>query len=91
MSTTTVREIPEDLQHFLKADAVASQCSVNKQVMVALQAYHDAELAQVPRATSPAEKIAAMSLICASIQRVVVHEGRTGDEIIGYNERGCFD
>lgn len=91
MSTMTVREIPEDLQHFLKADDVAIQRSVNKKVIVALQAYRDAELAQVPRATTPAEKMAAMGLICASIHRVVVHDRRTGDEIIGYNEPGCFD
>ena len=91
MASMTVRELPDDLQAFLKADASANQRSVNKQVIVALQAYRDTKLAQVPRATTPEEKIAAMQLIRARIQRVIVNDGRTDDEIIGYNEHGCFD
>ena len=91
MSTITVRELPDDLQAFLKADAAANQRSVNKQVIVALQAYRDAKLAQVPRATTPDEKMAAMNRIRASIQREMVPDPRTDDEIIGYNEHGHFD
>lgn len=91
MGTMTVRELPEDLQAFLKADAAANQRSVNKQVIVALQSYRDAKLAQVPGVTTPEEKIAAMNRIRANIQREMVHDPRTDDEIIGYNKQGCFD
>ena len=91
MSTLTVRELPDDLQAFLKADAAANQRSVNKQVIVALQAYRDAKLAQVPKASTPEEKMAAMNLIRAKIQLEMVHDPRTDDEIIGYNEHGHFD
>ena len=91
MSTITVRELPDDLQAFLKADAAANQRSVNKQVIVALQAYRDAKLAQVPRATTPEEKMAIMNAIRANIQREMVPDPRTDDEIIGYNEHGHFD
>lgn len=91
MASMTVRELPDDLQAFLKADASANQRSVNKQVIVALQAYRDTKLAQAPKVSTPAEKIAAMNLIRAKIQRVIVHDGRTDDEILGYNDRGCFD
>ena len=91
MSTMTVRELPEDLQAFLKADAAANQRSVNKQVIVALQSYRDAKLAQAPGLTTPEEKIAAMNRIRADIQREMVHDPRTDDEIIGYNQHGHFD
>lgn len=91
MGTMTVRELPEDLQAFLKADAAANQRSVNKQVIVALQSYRDAKLAQAPSVTTPEEKIAAMNRIRADIQREMVHDPRTDDEIIGYNEHGHFD
>ena len=91
MSTMTVRELPDDLQAFLKADAAANQRSVNKQVIVALQTYRDAKLAQAPGLTTPEEKIAAMNRIRADIQREMVHDSRTDDEIIGYNEHGHFD
>ena len=91
MGTMTVRELPEDLQAFLKADAAANQRSVNKQVIVALQTYRDAKLAQAPGLTTPEEKMAAMNRIRADIQREMVHDPRTDDEIIGYNEHGHFD
>ena len=91
MSTMTVRELPDDLQAFLKADAAANQRSVNKQVIVALQAYRDAKLAQVPNATTPEEKKAAMDLIRAKIQCEMKPDLRTDDEILGYNEFGYFD
>lgn len=91
MSTMTVRELPDDLQAFLKADAAANQRSVNKQVIVALQAYRDAKLAQVPKATTPEEKKAAIRVIQDKIARVIKHDTRTDNEILGYNEQGCFD
>jgi len=91
MSTMTVRELPEDLQAFLKADAAANQRSVNKQVIVALQSYRDAKLAQAPSVTTPEEKTAVMNRIRADIQREMVHDPRTDDEIIGYNQHGHFD
>ncbi len=91
MASMTVRELPDDLQAFLKADALANQRSVNKQVIVALQAYRNARLAQVPQVSTPAEKTAAMDLIRANIQREMKPDLRTDDEILGYNEFGHFD
>lgn len=91
MSTMTVRELPDDLQAFLKADAAANQRSVNKQVIVALQEYRDAKLAKASRVTTPEEKMAAIRKIQAEIALVVKHDPRTDNEIIGYNEYGHFD
>ena len=91
MSTMTVRELPDDLQAFLKADAAANQRSMNKQVIVALQEYRDSKQALAMRPTTPEEKVAAMNKIRAEIALVVVRDGRTDDEIIGYNEFGHFD
>ena len=91
MGTMTVRELPDDLQAFLKADAVANKRSVNKQVIVALQAYRDATLAKAPRLTTPEEKTTAIRLIQDKIARVIKHDPRTDNEIIGYNDQGCFD
>ena len=91
MSTMTVRELPDDLQAFLKADAAANQRSMNKQVIVALQEYRDSKQATAMRPTTPEEKVAAMNKIRAEIALVVVRDGRTDDEIIGYNEFGHFD
>ncbi len=88
MGSMTVRELPEDLQAFLKADAAANQRSVNKQVIVALQAYRDAKLAQASRVRTPEEKIAAIRVIQADVQREMEHDRRTDDEILGYNEHG---
>ena len=91
MGTMTVRELPDDLQEFLKADAAANHRSVNKQVIVALQEYRDARaLAAKPKKT-PEEKIAAVRRIQDEIQRVMIHDPRTTDEILGYNEHGHFD
>ena len=91
MSTMTVRELPDDLRAFLKADAAANQRSVNKQVIVALQAYRAVKQAEAIRPTTPEEKMAAMRTIQAEIAKVVVRDGRTDDEIMGYNEHGHFD
>ena len=91
MASMTVRELPDDLQAFLKADASANQRSVNKQVIVALQAYRDTKLAQAPKVSTPEEKIAAMNLIRARIQEKIKPDPRTDNEILGYNEFGHFD
>jgi plasmid stability protein len=91
MSTMTVRELPDDLQEFLKADAAANHRSVNKQVIVALQAYRDARLAAQKPKKTPEEKIAAVRRIQDEIQRVMIHDSRTTDEILGYNKHGHFD
>lgn len=91
MGTMTVRELPDDLQAFLKADAAANQRSVNKQVIVALQAYRDAKLAATAKATTPEEKMAAIRVIQDKIARVIKHDPRTDNEILGYNEFGHFD
>jgi plasmid stability protein len=91
MSTMTVRELPDDLQEFLKADAAANHRSVNKQVIVVLQEYRDARLAAQKPKKTPEEKIAAVRRIQDEIQRVMIHDSRTTDEILGYNKHGHFD
>ena len=91
MASMTLRELPDDLQAFLKTDASANQRSVNKQVIVALQAYRATKLAQAPRVSTPEEKIAAMNLIRAKIQEKIKPDPRTDNEILGYNEFGHFD
>ena len=91
MGTMTVRELPDDLQEFLKADAAANHRSVNKQVIVALQEYREARALSAKPKKTPEEKIAAMNRIRADIQRELIHDPRTDDEILGYNEYGAFD
>ena len=91
MGSMTVRELPDDLQQFLKADAAANQRSVTKQVIVALQAYRDSKLAQVPRARTPEEKIAAIRVIQVAVQLEMNNDTRSADEILGYNAHGYFD
>ena len=91
MPTMTVRELPDDLQAFLKADAAANQRSVNKQVIVALQAYRAAVQVEAMRRTTPEEKMAAVRTIQAEVAKIVINDGRTADEIMGYNEYGHFD
>ena len=92
MSTLTIRELPEDLQAFLKADALANHRSVNKQVIVALDEYRQARLAsQSAKPKTYEEKMAFLRRIQDDAQRVMVRDPRTDDEIIGYNEHGLFD
>jgi plasmid stability protein len=94
MGTMTIRELPEDLQAFLKADAQANHRSVNKQVIVALDEYRQArltQLQQVPRQKTPEEKMADIQKILDQARPNIIFDPRTDDEIIGYNAHGHFD
>ena len=56
-----------------------------------LQEYRAARQVDAMRPKTPEEKVAAMNKIRAEIALVVIPDGRTDDEIIGYNEFGHFD
>lgn len=90
MSAVTLRDLPDDLHAFLKADAAANHRSFNKQVIVALDSYRTTQVSQVPRKLTPEEKMARVREIQAHIRREAVMDGRTADEIIGYDENGLF-
>ncbi len=90
MSAVTLRDLPEDLHAFLKADAAANHRSFNKQVIVALDAYRS-RAAQRDRAIlTPEEKIARIQEIQEQIRRKLKPDNRTADELIGYGNDGLF-
>jgi plasmid stability protein len=92
MATLTIRDLPDDLQEFLKADAQTNHRSVNKQVVVALNEYRRAR--QTSAGDKPKtfeEKMAFIKEIQADAKRTRIPSLRTDDEIIGYNEHGAFD
>ncbi len=88
MAAMTLREMPEDLQEFLRADAAANHRSMNKQVIVVLDEYRARRLAEQTRKLTVEEKLAAVRQIQAEIKREMVHDPRTDDEILGYDEFG---
>ena len=88
MAVITVRDLPDDLQEFLKADAAANHRSLNKQVISALDEYRTLKLGQAPGKKTPEEKRRAVDKILASIQKKMTRDTRTADEIFGYDENG---
>jgi plasmid stability protein len=90
MGVMTVREIPDDLQAFLRSDAAANHRSMNKQVIVVLDEYRNQQLAAQKTPLSAEEKIARMREIRASAERHMVADARTDDEIMGYDANGLF-
>jgi plasmid stability protein len=90
MSALTLRDLPPDLHEFLKADAAANHRSFNKQVIVALDAYRQQRVAQVPRKLTPEEKRMRVREIQEEIRRIAIHADKTDNELIGYDENGLF-
>jgi plasmid stability protein len=88
MSAVTLRDLPPDLHEFLKADAAANHRSFNKQVIVALDAYRQQRASQVPRKLTPEEKMARVREIQAQIRNDLIHDPRTDNEILGYDDNG---
>lgn len=91
MATLTIRDLPEDLQEFLKADALANHRSVNKQVVVALDEYRRARQLGAKPGKSPEELLATVRKIQAAVQLDINNDPRTDEEILGYNAQGHFD
>jgi plasmid stability protein len=88
MSAVTLRDLPEDLHSFLKADAAANHRSFNKQVIVALDAYRNSQINQVKAKLTPEQKRERVREIQAQIRAQMIHDPRTDDEILGYDENG---
>ena len=88
MSAVTLRDLPEDLHAFLKADAEANHRSFNKQVIVALDSYRNNANQQNKPKLTPEQKIAKTREIQALIRAEMIHDSRTDDEILGYDENG---
>jgi plasmid stability protein len=88
MSAVTLRDLPPDLHEFLKADAAANHRSFNKQVIVALDAYRASCTEQPKPKLTPKQKIARTREIQAQIRAEMIHDPRTDDEILGYDENG---
>lgn len=88
MAVMTVREIPDDLQAFLRSDAAANHRSMNKQVIVALDEYRTRRLGEQPRKLTVEEKIARTREIQNEIAALPVLDARTADEILGFDEWG---
>ncbi len=90
MSAVTLRDLPDDLHAFLKADAAANHRSFNKQVIVALDAYRQSAAHYKKPELTPEEKIARVQEIQAQIRRKLKPDSRTADELIGYGDDGLF-
>jgi plasmid stability protein len=90
MAVMTLREIPDDLQEFLRADAAANHRSMNKQVIVVLDEYRSQRLAAQKTPLSVEEKIALIRGIQASAKRHMLTDNRSDDEIVGYDANGLF-
>jgi antitoxin VapB len=88
MAAMTLREMPEDLQEFLRADAAANHRSMNKQVIVVLDEYRAKRLAEQTRKLTVEEKLAAVRQIQREIAALPVLDNRTADEILGYDQWG---
>lgn len=88
MAVMTLRDIPEDLQEFLKADAAANHRSLNKQVIAALDEYRAMKLGQAGQRKTPAQKRAAADRILAAIQNNITPDTRSADDILGYDAQG---
>lgn len=88
MSAVTLRDLPEDLHAFLKADAAANHRSFNKQVIVALDTYRSNATQHAKPKLTPEEKRARVREIQALIRKEMIHDPRTHDEILGYDENG---
>ncbi len=88
MSALTLRDLPEDLHAFLKADAVANHRSFNKQVILALDSYRNSQINLAKPKLTPEQKMARTREIQAQIRAQMIHDPRTDDEILGYDENG---
>jgi plasmid stability protein len=88
MSALTLRDLPEDLHAFLKADAAANHRSFNKQVIVALDSYRNSQVNQAQVKLTPEQKRERVREIQAQIRAQMIHDPRTDDEILGYDENG---
>lgn len=88
MAVITIRELPDDLQEFLKIDAAKNHRSVNKQVIVALDDYRARKQAEQKPMLTPQEKLAKVREIQTEFAALPVLDPRTSDEILGYDAQG---
>ena len=86
MPTLTIRDLPDDLHHWLKQQAEAHHRSVNKEVIALLKKLQGKPDEPLP--LSSGERFAAIMEIsrrCAALPEL---DARSADEIIGYDENG---
>lgn len=88
MSAMTIRDVPPDLQAFLRDDALANHRSLNKQVIVALDQYRLSRAGTAPRRPSRDEKRARIERIQREIAAMQVLDARSADEILDYDAAG---
>lgn len=84
----TVREIPDDLQEFLRAEAAANRRSMNKQVIVTLNKYRARRLAELPPKLTAQKKLARTREIQKEIAALPVLDARSADEVLGHDPWG---
>lgn len=83
MPTLTLRDVPDELHTWLKQQARAHHRSVNKEAIAALESLRGQQAAPKPRPT--AEEILAIGRRFAALP---VLDGRSDEDIIGYDENG---
>jgi antitoxin VapB len=83
MAVLTLRNVPEDLQRWIKSQANAHHRSVNKEVIALLDELRTGENASRLRPTP--EHILALGKRCAALPEL---DARSAEAILGYDDNG---
>ena len=83
MPALTLRDVPEDLQSWIKSQASAHHRSVNKEVIALLDGLRTG--GNPPRTRPSLDQILALGQRCAALPEL---DARQADEIMGYDDNG---
>lgn len=82
-TTLTIQDIPDDLYSWLQQQAAGHSRSLSKEVIAVLESCRPAPAR--PRRKPTVEEIMAIAHRCSALP---VLDGRSADEIVGYDENG---
>jgi hypothetical protein len=83
MYALTLRDVPDDLHHWLKEQAAGHHRSLNKQVIVLLDELRRSQTPASPKLA--VDDILALGRHCAALPDL---DPRSAEEIVGYDENG---
>jgi antitoxin VapB len=86
MPALTLRDVPEDLQRWIKNQASAHHRSVNKEVIALLDELRTG--GGTPRQRPAPEHILALGKRCAALPEL---DARSAEAILGYDDNGLPD
>jgi plasmid stability protein len=87
MPTLVLRNVPDELYRQLKAAAASHRRSMTQEAIVSLRAGLDGTAGEPPR--PGAEEVA--DWLRREVWSLPVLDERSDEDILGYNDRGCFD